>query len=577
MVIEDDRSRVVIIGHHHLNVTEDGDTAAFEVVLKARPTYPVKVGFRTWTGVCANRLEEGDSAGTAVTIDSPFDVALSSKVLRRLPESRCNHDKDCPDGSVCKTRTLAKILPEVATFNSRNWASPQVFTITAYDDTQVEGTHRTFFSRIVESKDSRYRNIDRVCSMMNENGVCLKYSSVESTEITVDINDDDTAGVQVSTTSLELSEGFNLAQYSVSLTSQPLSTVYVAVSANDPIAMIRGSGDGIIQEESGRLVLAFTETSWNMPRTVAVSYDLTEGRIDGASFEIDNAIASQDADYRGLDTKFVTVSVGAMAASDPGLVVMPSSLSITEGASESYQIKLKAKPAADVSVTVKVSDNERLSANPTVVTFKTSSWDEAQTITVSASDNEAYVPGTSSFLITHASKSDDKRYDFADLYPVNIDIADNDRASILVSSTLVRLTEGGSAATVTLTMTARPKAPVFLRVESQTGSCVDMATSQPLSNKTCSSSSMCADGERCVDNTMAFASPSLIVWMPENWDEPREISVSAFDDSYVEGEHFAGIYFVATSTDHAYDGNAAVFETIPHRVMVPWKSSKRIK
>ena len=167
MVIEDDRSRVVIIGHHHLNVTEDGDTAAFEVVLKARPTYPVKVGFRTWTGVCANRLEEGDSAGTAVTIDSPFDVALSSKVLRRLPESRCNHDKDCPDGSVCKTRTLAKILPEVATFNSRNWASPQVFTITAYDDTQVEGTHRTFFSRIVESKDSRYRQ-HRSCVQYDE-------------------------------------------------------------------------------------------------------------------------------------------------------------------------------------------------------------------------------------------------------------------------------------------------------------------------------------------------------------------------------------------------------------------------
>ena len=55
---------------------------------------------------------------------------------------------------------------------------------------------------------------------------------------------------------------------------------------------------------------------------------------------------------------------------------------------------------------------------------------------MSASDNRGVaLPGTSSFLITHTSKSDDKRYDFADLY-VSIDIADNDRASILVSSTL---------------------------------------------------------------------------------------------------------------------------------------------
>ena len=52
-----------------------------------------------------------------------------------------------------------------------------------------------YFFRTVQSADPRYGNMDRVCEEMNENGVCIRYSALETAEVEVQIDDNDVAGL----------------------------------------------------------------------------------------------------------------------------------------------------------------------------------------------------------------------------------------------------------------------------------------------------------------------------------------------------------------------------------------------
>jgi hypothetical protein len=51
-------------------------------------------------------------------------------------------------------------------------------------------------------------------------------------------------------------------------------------------------------------------------------------------------------------------------------------------------------------------------------------------------------------------------------------------------------------------------------------------------------------------------SPTTLTFTPENWDIPQMVTVSAADDSVVEGAHIAVITHSAVSTDAGYDGLA---------------------
>ena len=71
-----------------------------------------------------------------------------------------------------------------------------------------------------------------------------------------------------------------------------------------------------------------------------------------------------------------------------GLTVSPSSLTITEGHSDSYTIRLRSQPSGSVTVTiVDPADNTDVTVNPSSLTFSTTNWHIAQTATVSAADD----------------------------------------------------------------------------------------------------------------------------------------------------------------------------------------------
>ncbi len=57
-------------------------------------------------------------------------------------------------------------------------------------------------------------------------------------------------------------------------------------------------------------------------------------------------------------------------------------------------------------------------------------------------------------------------------------------------------------------------------------------------------------------------SPSTLTFTPQNWDAPQTVTVSAVDDSVVEGDHTAVITYSATSADAGYNGISVADVTV---------------
>jgi ELWxxDGT repeat protein len=85
-----------------------------------------------------------------------------------------------------------------------------------------------------------------------------------------------------------------------------------------------------------------------------------------------------------------------------GLVVSATNLSVPEGGSANFTVKLAAQPASDVTVTVAKAGggDGDLTAAATTLTFTSGNWDAAQTVTVNAAEDADAGNGTASFTVS---------------------------------------------------------------------------------------------------------------------------------------------------------------------------------
>ena len=75
--------------------------------------------------------------------------------------------------------------------------------------------------------------------------------------------------------------------------------------------------------------------------------------------------------------------VPASPALGQSLVFSSNTLSVAEGATQTYTLKLATQPSADVKVQIRSLDKGAATALPLRMTFTTANWDTAQTVTVS--------------------------------------------------------------------------------------------------------------------------------------------------------------------------------------------------
>ena len=373
--------------------------------------------------------------------------------------------------------------PVSLTFDPKEWNYPQtVRARAAQDDDALDDKAR--FSHAAASADPTYEGIP-----------------VRQVEITV--SDNDSAGVRVTPTRLEMPEDASTT-YTVALTSRPSRPVVVELSH---------SGDPDISADVARVT--FEPSDWDNPGTVTVQASPDPDAVDDTA-TLTHSASSSDSTYDGAPVAPVRITVGDLDSA--GVMVTPLDLTIDEGASRGYTVVLTSKPSHDVVVGVNRGGDEDVVPQPDSLTFDVSNWDEPQTVTVQALQDPDAVDDNATLL--HSTTSSDGAYDGLAVSDVSVSVIDDDNVGVIVSPRELTIPEGTSK-TFRVRLASKPSAEVHLALGS--------------------------------NNNDLSPSPASLALGPATWSAVQEVRVSIAQDDDATDE-VATLTFAATSSDVAYHG-----------------------
>ena len=230
---------------------------------------------------------------------------------------------------------------------------------------------------------------------------------------------------------LSVPEGGSV-QYTLVLDTEPTHEVTIQVRL--------ATGDDDLT--AAPTTLTFTNSNWNTEQTVTVSAAEDDDGYHGIATFRHNAV-SADSSYNGIGTPGVKATE---ADNDSiGVKVSPTTLSVREGGSATYTVRLGTKPQEDV--TVEATRDQRSDDDLTVssdtdtdtdmdtdsvtLTFTNSNWSTKQTVTVSAAEDADKVDGVAIF--SHTTASNDEDYYDIFINPVTATEYDNDKGEQIFS------------------------------------------------------------------------------------------------------------------------------------------------
>ena len=129
-------------------------------------------------------------------------------------------------------------------------------------------------------------------------------------------------------------------------------------------------------------------------------------------------------------TDTYTVEVTRAAAVPGTVTVSESALTVTEEdtTGDTYTVVLDTQPTADVTVTVGGHASTDVTPTPASLTFTTTNWSTAQTVTVTAGNDTDLTNDT--VTLTHSAASTDSNYSGITIGSVVVTVTDNDTARV---------------------------------------------------------------------------------------------------------------------------------------------------
>ena len=247
---------------------------------------------------------------------------------------------------------------------------------------------------------------------------------------------EESPGATITPSTLTVAEG-STADYTVKLTHNPTADVTINITAGGDVSVNPAS-------------LTFTTSTWSTDQTVTVTAAQDSDAADDSQ-TVTHAVDSGSADeYLGatLDSLDVTVTDDET----PGITATPSTLTVAEGGTADYTVELSVVPTADVTVTI--TGGGDVTVNPSSLTFSTSTWNMAQTVTVTADRDSDSVDDSQTVAHTVATDSAPE-YVGATLASLAVTVADNDVTATFDNATYS--VDEGSTVTVKVQLSADPK------------------------------------------------------------------------------------------------------------------------
>ena len=386
-------------------------------------------------------VTEGDATGASYT------VALTSQPAGDVTVTISGHAGT--DLTVSGTTLTNNVL----TFTDQNWDTAQTVKVVAAEDTDATTDPDVTLVQAISSTDDS------------------DYNALADQSVTVSITENDEVGVTINPTSLTVTEGDAAgASYTVKLTSQPAGDVTIAISGHSGTDLTL-SGTTLTNN-----VLTFTTENWGTAQMVKV----VAGEDDDATTDPDvtlvQAISStDDSDYNALADQTVTVSITENDV--VGVNINPTSLTVTEGdaTGASYTVVLTTQPAGDVTVTVSGHTGTDLTVSGTtltnnVLTFTDQNWGTAQTVKVTAGEDDDATTDPDVTLVQAISSTDDSDYHALADQTVTVSITENDAVGVTIDPTTLTVNEGDAAgASYTVVLTSQPAGDVTVTISGQAG------------------------------------------------------------------------------------------------------------
>jgi len=180
-----------------------------------------------------------------------------------------------------------------------------------------------------------------------------------------------------SPTSLTVGEGGS-GSYTVKLATRPTGTVTVTVGgASGEVTVDTNSGS-----EGNQTTLTFTTGNWNTAQPVTVSAGEDDDAVNDA------ATLSHTATGGGYNSVSGNLEVTVTDDDTAALVFSPTSVTVGEGGSGSYTVKLATQPSATVTVAITGQAGTDLTLDKTTLTFTTGNWNDAQPVAVAAGEDD---------------------------------------------------------------------------------------------------------------------------------------------------------------------------------------------
>ncbi|WP_038097887.1 hypothetical protein, partial [Thioalkalivibrio sp. HK1] len=404
-------------------------------------------------------ITEGESGG--------FDVTLATKPSANVTVTLAQPTD--PDVSVDRTSL---------TFTGTNWNTPQRVNASAAQD---DDTTNDEASVSLTASGGGYANV--------------------SAGMTIEVTDDDSAGLTLSPTRLTVNEG-RQGSFTVRLAKQPTGDVTVNVAqsgtANPDVTL-----DTDTSAAGNQTSLTFTSDNWNTPRTVTVSAGEDD---DAANDNADISLATSGATEYGSVTGAISITVRDNDNAALTIVADAEPLAVTEGGNKTFTLQLSTPPSANVSVSLSQSGT----ANPDVtfdtdtatpgnqnsLTFTSDNWNIPRTIRVSASDDQDATDESASIDLTASGVE----YDGVNRI-LSVAVSDNDAASLVISASSLTIAEGNSA-TFTVNLMTRPSADVTVRLR-----------------------------QRGTPNEDVVLDKAILTFTSADWDSPQTVTVSANEEN----------------------------------------------
>ena len=386
-------------------------------------------------------IDEGDATGGTLSVK--LSVAPKSNVTVSL--SKTNDDVSLSSTSL--------------TFTTSNYSTAQTVTVTAADDADATNETDTITFSATGGIDAS--NVTKAVAI---------------------VDDDFPPGTIVVTPSgtLTIGEGGSKSLM-VSLSVAPNADVTVSLSkTNDDVTLSATS-------------LTFTTSNYSTAQSVSVS----AGQDDDNTHETDTITFSATGGINASNvTKGVTITDDEADPPPNGRIVLSltETLLIDEGGSGTFTVRLSRTPDANVTVSLSKT-NMDVSLAPVSLTFTVTNWSAAQTITVTAAEDDDMASEFDTITLEASGGiiASPKRKD--------VFITDNDRnpsGTIILSDERLPPIAEGDSVSIEISLSAAPEGSAMLSLSS--------------------------------DMPALVASPSSLTFTPSNHSNPQSVMLMAQED-----------------------------------------------